>query len=43
MFLQHKVAKVAQQVDHKWGTVAGTHIAKMDHQYTFFIADEMDN
>ena len=41
-FLQHKVAKLPLQVDHKWGTVAGTHIVGMDHQYQSFIADEMD-
>ena len=41
-FLQHKVAKLPLQVDHKWGTVAGTHIAGLDCQYKSFITEEMD-
>ena len=41
-FLQHKVAKLPLQVDHKWGTVAGTHIAGLDRQYKSFITDGMD-
>ena len=41
-YFQHEVAKLPLQVDHKRDTVAGTHIAGMDHQYTSFIVDKMD-